>query len=29
LSFKPEIYSNGLNYKPSMGVALNFRFKWK
>lgn len=27
LSFKPEIYSNGINYKPSMGVALNFRFK--
>lgn len=28
LSFKPEIYTNGLNYKPNMGLALNFRFKW-
>ncbi len=27
LSFKPELYSNGLNYRPSMGVALNYTFK--
>jgi hypothetical protein len=29
LSFKPELYSNGLNYRPSMGLALNYTFKWK
>lgn len=27
LSFKPELYSNGINYKPTMGIALNFKFK--
>lgn len=27
LSFKPELYSNGINYKPTMGLALNFTFK--
>ena len=27
LSFIPELYSNGLNYRPSMGVALNYTFK--